>query len=86
MTQPDLLSAYVPPCDSHVLAPGEQQRLSGQNRKILLRLQQGPATNVELSAIALKYTSRVHDIRSAGFAITCERFPRGLAVYTLEQP
>lgn len=60
MTQPSFLFAR----DSHVTEPSELQRLNGQNRRILERLQQGPATNKELSEISLKYTSRISDVRA----------------------
>ena len=38
-------------------------RLSGQNQKILELLRKGPRTNSELATVALKYTSRLSDIR-----------------------
>lgn len=41
----------VPVTDSHVLDPGEQQRLSGQNARILARLEQGPMTRDEIAAM-----------------------------------
>jgi hypothetical protein len=46
-------------------------------------LRQGPRTNVELSSVALKYTSRLSDIRKAGFDVRCERMHGGLTKYTL---
>ena len=49
-------------------------RLENQCRKILTLLKtrgnQG-ATNAELSRIALKYTSRISDLRDAGHDIRC---------------
>ena len=61
-----------------------QKRLSGQCAAILARLRQGPATNRELSAISLKYTSRTSDLRAAGYAIRCTRqYDSGLTVYEL---
>lgn len=56
-----------------VQAPVERRRLSRQCDAILDRLRDGPATNVELAGFALKYTSRISDLRRAGFAIDCER-------------
>ena len=51
-------------------APTEAQpRLSAQCQRILERLRQGPATNRELARIALKYTSRISDLRAAGHRI-----------------
>lgn len=79
----------LPPSDPNV-APEDRHRLTGQNAVILARLQQGPATNVELSDLSLKYTSRISDLRAAGYRITCRRIRRGgpifdgLTEYTLE--
>jgi len=47
----------------------EKIRLGNQAIKILNRLQKGPATNSELSRIALKYTSRISDLRQMGYVI-----------------
>lgn len=47
----------------------EQQRLSGQCSRILQRLKEGPVSNAELSTMALKYTSRISDLRAAGYAV-----------------
>jgi hypothetical protein len=44
----------------------EDKRLSAQCQAILDRLKQGPATNSELSTIAIKYTGRISDLRAAG--------------------
>lgn len=73
----------VPPiqCD-----PADCDRLSGQNLQIIERLRRGPATNAELAAIGLKYTSRVSDCRRAGYRINCEKRDGGLTVYSLEVP
>lgn len=63
----------------------ERRRLSAQCAAILARLEQGPATNGELAAVALKYTSRLSDLRAAGYRI--EAGPRdhrtGVVVYRL---
>ena len=64
----------IPPRDPSV-TPEEAPRLTGQNAAVFLRLRRGPATNKELSAIALKYTSRISDLRERGFVIEC--FKRG---------
>ena len=71
--QTDLFEAFsqrdmVQPTDPNVTAP-EKPRLKGQSARILERLRQGRASNRELSEIALKYTSRISDIRAAGFTI-----------------
>lgn len=72
MTSGFLFDRFNPPpapSDTHVTDRVEQKRLTGQNAKILARLQQGPATNRELAAISLKYTSRLSDIRAAGYKV-----------------
>ena len=63
MTLWDLL-----PTDPNV-RPADVKRLTGQNAAVLSRLRAGPATNAELAAIALKYTSRISDLRKAGFTV-----------------
>jgi hypothetical protein len=82
--QLDLLT--LPPVDTHVLKPAEIKRLSGQNLAILTRLQAGPASNFELAQIALKYTSRLSDLRAAGYDVrVVERdYASGLTMYRLE--
>ena len=72
----------IEPCDPNVVAV-DQPRLRGQNGLILERLRRGPATNDELARISRKYTSRVSDIRKAGYEVTCERKSGGLTVYRL---
>ena len=68
------------------VAPEEAPRLSKQCREILERLKQGPATNRDLAGLSLKYTSRVSDLRAAGFKIeVVERnHQSGLNVYELK--
>lgn len=87
MTQPGFKFAQdvLLPRDSHVAEPSEVVRLSGQNQAILERLRRGPCTNVELAKLSLKYTSRISDLRAAGFTITADRKPKGLTIYTLEE-
>jgi hypothetical protein len=52
------------------VVPAERTRLSRQCRAILSRLKQGPATNVELATLALKYTGRISDLRRSGYQVT----------------
>ena len=75
----------VLPRDTHVIDPAECKRLSGQSRRILTRLQQGPASNAELAAISLKYTSRISDLRAAGYHVEVIERSRatGYALYQL---
>jgi len=68
--------------DPHV-ATGNAPRLTGQNRAILARLRCGSATNKELSRIALKYTSRISDLREHGYTIACRRGEGGIHTYIL---
>ena len=74
------------PTDPHVAAE-EAPRLTGQNLAILQRLQRGPATNVELARIALKYTSRISDLRKAGYNVQIiQRDKRsGHTMYAIEK-
>jgi hypothetical protein len=70
------------PRDSFVTDPREVRRLTGQNQRILQALQQGPQTARALSAISLKYTSRISEIRRAGHDIRCEE-RGGISIYRL---
>ena len=63
----------------------DRPRLQGQNAAILDRLMKGPATNDELIRLSRKYTSRVSDLRKAGYRIRCHRGDGGLNTYVLEQ-
>lgn len=64
---------------------GDKPRLVGQNAKILAMLQEGPKTNRQLAEISLKYTSRISDLRAAGYTIANERLDEGLTLYKLVQ-
>jgi len=77
-------SEALPPTDPHVRSIADVVRLTGQNRAILERLRKGPATNGELAAIALKYTSRISDLRQHGCVILCEKQSEGRAEYVLQ--
>lgn len=70
MHQPSLFDnpVRIAPIDTH-LVPAEKPRLSRQNQAILERLRRGPATNDELAKLARKYTSRVSDLRAAGYDV-----------------
>lgn|GEM_PF-2515258 len=69
----------LPATDPNV-RPADAKRLSGQNAAVLARLRAGPATNAELAGIALKYTSRVSDLRQHGYRIVEDR-----GTYTLKE-
>jgi hypothetical protein len=88
MTQSRFLFAQdapLPVRDTHVTDPDEIHRLRSQNDRILERLQKGPASNYELAQISLKYTSRLSDLRKAGYTVTCERHAGGGATYELQR-
>lgn len=72
------------PCDKSVMDE-ERPRLGNQCRLILDRLRCGRASNIELAAIALKYTSRVSDLRKAGYDVRCvaRDHATGLTFYEL---
>jgi hypothetical protein len=63
----------------------ERPRLSRQCAAILARLEQGPATNRDLAGLSLKYTSRISDLRKAGYqvAVTDRDHGSGRTVYAL---
>jgi hypothetical protein len=63
----------------------EAKRLSSQSQRILELLRTGDRSNDELAAIARKYTSRISDIRKAGYEITIisRDHESGLVVYRL---
>jgi hypothetical protein len=78
MTQLDIFS--IP-----VSRPEEARRLGKQCASILARLQQGAASNFELASLSLKYTSRISDLRRAGYDVrVVERdYATGRTVYKL---
>lgn len=63
----------------------ELRRLSRQCQAILDRLKQRPASNRELAVLSLKYTSRISDIRAAGWDVVVQSRDHrsGLTVYEL---
>ena len=65
----------------------EKPRLSGQCRLILAKLREGAATNDELARIARKYTSRISDLRKAGYDVQCVEHDHktGLTFYELHE-
>lgn len=63
--------------------PRDVKRVSGQNYQILQMLMSGPKTNQQLAQVSLKYTSRISDLRAAGYSISCERGSHGVTLYTL---
>lgn len=74
----------LPPTDPQVNTVGEVVRFARQNDVILDRLQQGPAENYELAALAINYRARISDLRHHGFTIKVVRKGGGRNVYHLE--
>lgn len=71
------------PTDTNVL-PEDVARLSKQCQLILAKLKTGPCTNYELAGVALKYTSRISDLRKHGFNVRMtERRKDGTTIYEL---
>jgi len=83
MTQLSLLSPPRRPRVSPVVR--EQVRRESNTTRVLARLQQGPATNVELATLGgLRFGGRVHELRHSGYAITVTDLGGGLFRYALE--
>lgn len=63
----------------------EHARLSRQCQAIVTRLKKGDATNSELAQIALKYTSRISDLRAKGWVVNvvAKDHATGLTTYRL---
>jgi hypothetical protein len=61
----------------------ERARLSPQHDAILARLRQGPATNLELEAIAHRFGARLHELKRAGHEIKRECVESGVYRYEL---
>lgn len=68
--------------------PVEAKRLSDQCQRILALFLASPerrASNRQLAAVSLKYTSRISDLRRAGFAVevASRDHASGLVIYQL---
>ena len=75
----------IPPRDPNT-APIDLPRLSGQNAELLAMLRRGCVTNrCMIERGMAKYTSRISDLRKAGYHITAERLSGGIFVYRLER-
>ena len=61
----------------------EDIRLENAKVRILRRLQQGPATNADLSRIALRFGARVLELRGEGYRIDKALIGRGVYRYEL---
>lgn len=73
-----VISKVLPltPAQSVISFHDDAEGLKGQSAAILKLLRErrsSGAFNYELAEISLKYTSRVSDLRAAGWKISCER-------------
>lgn len=95
---PSLFNKYNPePChdaptpvsvyaDHQAEVDDERDRLDNAKGRILARLRQGPATNLELAEICLRYTGRMSDLRiKDGHRIEKEHLGSGTWVYRLTE-
>ena len=77
----------APPRPIAVVDPHVDHRdipqLTRQSRVILERLRQGPATNAELTAVGLRYSARIHELRRAGHEIESEQLGWSLWLFSL---
>jgi hypothetical protein len=81
-SQPPKVTA--PPVRDPNLASVAVCRVSRQALAVLDRLRRGPATNRELLDVAIRYGSRIHDLRKAGYTIDKqEDHKTGLTTYKL---
>ena len=85
--QLDLLEykPVLPPVVDPNASDDDKHRLPKSSVAILERLQQGPATNVELLEVGgMRFGARLHDLRKHGHEITSDRLHDGLWVYQLK--
>ena len=69
-------SSVAPRAQSALNFDGDKEGLEGQSKAILELLKSrrsAGAANHELAQLSLKYTSRLSDLRKAGYKISCER-------------
>jgi hypothetical protein len=79
MTMPTPIVPIDPNID-----PKDIPRVSAQCQVILQMLQHGPQTSADLAKVALKYTSRISDLRKAGYNVrVSEKLRDGNRVYRL---
>ncbi len=64
----------------------ERKRLTAAATRLLERLQQGPATNIDLVPVCgIRASARVHDLRQAGHDIEAKHIEGGTWLYTLKK-
>lgn len=66
--------------------PVQDKRLNRQQAAVLERLQQGPATNMDLIPISTRFSSRIYELRKAGWRIETDYIDKakGITQYTLK--
>jgi hypothetical protein len=83
-TTPQQVNPYGRPVELNATVDDrDRARLSRQCLALLARLRQGPATNVELSAVAMRFGARLEELRRAGFCIEAKRGDGGVFTYRL---
>ena len=66
------------------VTPTEQERRMSKRQAVLERLRQGPATNIELTAVGgLRYNARRFELEKAGYKFRKEDLGGGLVRWTL---
>lgn len=77
---------HEPPMVDERLPEREHERLTRQAGLVLARLQEGPATNMELIPISTRFSARIHELRKKGYIIDTDYLSRdkGLTQYTLK--
>ena len=83
MSQRDLFEIHAP-LEAHQGGKPEPARFTGQRGEILAMLQRGPATNVELSKIGLRFGARLKELRDAGYQIVIVSEVGGVVTYALK--
>ena len=85
MTQPDLFNQPVPIPSR---APAAMRpRLSRQCEELLAMLRRGDLSNDQMARVARKYTSRISELRQAGYDVrpVSHNHATGLVVYRLQE-
>lgn len=82
--QPSLFGDPLPSQKREPVIVQERRRLNAAAKRVLARLQEGAATNVELSRICLRFGGRIFELRQDGWVIEDVRPKRGgMWVYKL---
>lgn len=63
--------------------PAEAERRSATRERVLARLQEGPATNVQLLDICMRFGARILELRREGYDIRTKPRGGGIFLYVL---